>query len=66
MSLASGNNYGDNVRDYVKVFNDLEEERSGLDFEIQDIIQEIDAEKEYKDLPSNFDLVDVGTESKLG
>jgi hypothetical protein len=24
MSLASGGNYGDNIRDYTKVFNDLE------------------------------------------
>jgi len=66
MTLAKGNAYGQNIKDYVKHFNDLEVEREGLDFEIQDIIKEIDAEEEYKDLPTNFDLKDVKETSKLG
>ena len=32
MHLASGNNYGQNINDYIKHFNDLEVEREGLDF----------------------------------
>ena len=53
MHLSSGANYSPQLEQYIKTYNVLDEERDGLDFEIDDMLKQIDTRKEFKDLPEN-------------
>ena len=40
--MADGNAQESNFKKYIDVLNDLDERREGLDFEISDLLEEID------------------------
>ena len=40
--MASGEPQAKDMLEYVDRFNELEEQRDGLDFEIQDLLEELD------------------------
>ena len=68
LQLANQNNYSTQMKDYISTFNSLDDEREGLDFEIEDIMKEMDAEGEYEELVKSGDLTidSVPKDSKLG
>lgn len=37
-------------------FNQLEEQRQGLDFEIEDLVKEMDMEKYFNKMPENIKI----------
>ena len=45
MHLNTGKNYNNKLKEYIAAYNDLDEERKGLDFEMEDLLKEIDTEK---------------------
>lgn len=51
--------------EYIKIFNDLDEKRDGLDFEIHDMIAEIDTEQAFKHLPLDMPAEDLDRYSTL-
>jgi hypothetical protein len=50
---------------YITIFNQLEEQREGLDFEIADLIQEIDLEKFYTKGVPEMKMDELPADSKL-
>jgi tRNA C32,U32 (ribose-2'-O)-methylase TrmJ len=50
----------------LETFDQLEKERRGLDFEIEDLIKEMDMEKYYNNVQNALKLEDINPDSKLG
>ena len=65
MHLASHNNYSDQIKDYINVFNDLDQEREGMDFEIQELLDDLDTKKEFNKLDRGMDPKKLPEGSKL-
>jgi len=66
LHLNTGRNYNNKLKEYIAAYNDLDEERKGLDFEMEDLLKEIDTEKEFKHMGVNFaNMTDVPKQSKL-
>ena len=47
MTMATGDHIQDELKHYLETFDQLDKERRGLDFEIEDLIKEMDLEKYY-------------------
>lgn len=47
MEMASGDHFEPEIKHYLDVFHKLDQERKGLDFEIEDLLKEMDLEKQY-------------------
>lgn len=65
MQLATKEHLVPEMKDYLSTFEELEDKREGLDFEIGDILAELDTEKHYSRL-KNGNLSDIKPGSKLG
>ena len=50
MEMATGNHFEPEIRHYLETFHRLDQERKGLDFEIEDLLKEMDLEKYYANL----------------
>lgn len=49
MQLAKHEHYADEIKDYLETFDKLEEARQGLDFEIEDLLKELNLDKLYQE-----------------
>ena len=50
MSIAGGVGQEVKMQQYVSVLKDLDDRRQGLDFEIQDILEDLDTQATYENL----------------
>ena len=50
MGGGQGKNYNTNLQSYIKTYNNLDRERSTLDFDLNEMLYELDTEAAYKDL----------------
>jgi len=66
MAMAMGEHIQEDIKHYLNSFNELEEHRQGLDFEIEDLVKEMDMEKYFAKIPENIKLEDVKPDSKVG
>ena len=68
MHLAAGTSLSPQTKQYVQIFNQLDLERESLDFEIQEMLEEMDMNDHFRNLESTNDytIQDVPKESKLG
>ncbi len=64
--MATGEHIQQDIRDYLNNFNTLDDLRQGLDFEIDDMVKELDMEKYFAKLPEKVELDAVQPDSKLG
>lgn len=51
MQLAMREHFDESTKRYIDTFQRLEEHRTGLDFEINDMIKETDMEKHFNEVP---------------
>jgi hypothetical protein len=51
--------FDESTKKYIDTFQRLEEHRTGLDFEIHDLVKEIDTEKHFKDVPLEATLSEI-------
>ena len=65
MHLASGGNYNPQLQDYIRLFNQLDNHREGLDFEIQEMLDDIDAEAMFENLDHGLDMDKIDPKSRL-
>ena len=54
------------IKHYLSVFDNLEDQRQGLDFELEDLVKEMDMEKHFALIPENIKLEDIAPTSKIG
>lgn len=47
------------MKHYVRTLEDLDEKRIGLDFEIQDLLNEVDTEATFEGIPPNPTLEEI-------
>jgi len=47
------------MKHYVRTLEDLDEKRIGLDFEIQDLLNEVDTEATFEGIPPNPTLDEI-------
>ncbi len=66
MTMATGDHIQAELKHYLETFDQLEKERRGLDFEIEDLIREMDLEKYYNNVQNALKLEDINPDSKLG
>ena len=67
MHLGSRKNYNKEINRYIDTYNQLDQQRKGLEFELQDMLVDLDAEEEFKDLNKRFTSIDdVPKDSKIG
>jgi len=66
MHLASGANYNPQLQDYIRLFNQLDGHREGLDFEIQEMLDDIDAEEAFQDIEHGLDPEKIAKSTRLG
>ena len=66
MQLANNQHFMPEISEYLQIFNKLERERQGLDFEIEDLLKELNLEKHFEEQKGIQNLDDVPKESKLG
>ena len=66
MHLQNGKNYNQNINEYIDLFNNLDTERETLDFEIQDLLDDMNPEKEYNTIDENTLASDLPEKSNLG
>jgi hypothetical protein len=59
LQMASGEVYDDKMRVYTQNLRELDLKREGLDFEIADMIMEMDTVASFQDLPENAKLEDI-------
>lgn len=50
MQLAKQEHYLPEIKDYLETFDKLDDQRQGLDFEIEDLLKEVDAEKYFANI----------------
>lgn len=48
--MATGDHMDPEIKRYLDTFHRLDQERKGLDFEIEDLLKEMDLEKHYAKL----------------
>lgn len=65
MQLAKHEHYADEIKDYLETFDKLEEARQGLDFEIEDLLKELNLDKLYQENEGIQSLEDLPKDSKL-
>ena len=66
LEMAPGNLQDKSMMEYVKVFKELDERRQGLDFEIQDLLKEVDTQASYADHdPETTNLESFAPDSKI-
>lgn len=66
MHLNTGKNYNKKLQEYIATYNELDEERKGLDFDMEEILHEMDTEKEFKNVGVDFaNMSEVPKNSKL-
>lgn len=65
LQLASREFLDPELRRYIGLFNKLEQQREGLDFEIEDMMKEIDLEKHFTKGKPQLTLKDLKPEDKL-
>ncbi len=56
MAMAMGEHIQEDIKHYLNSFNQLEEQRQGLDFEIEDLVKEMDMEKYFNKMPENIKI----------
>ena len=56
MAMARGEHIQDDIKHYLNSFNQLEEQRQGLDFEIEDLVKEMDMERYFNKMPENIKI----------
>ena len=49
MQLANNQHFMSEISEYLQIFNKLERERQGLDFEIEDLLKELNLEKHFEE-----------------
>ena len=65
LSMAAGEAQEQDLLEYVDLFNELEEQREGLDFEIQDLLKELDTQKTFEGVEKGTKLEDLPEDSKV-
>lgn len=67
LQMASGEVQERTMQQYLDVFRDLDAKRQGLDFEIQDLLDELDTTATYEDISPETTTADhFPTDSKVG
>ena len=69
MGGGQGKNYNTNLQSYIKTYNNLDRERSTLDFDLNEMLYELDTEAAYKDLKYEDQFTsekNIPKDSKLG
>ena len=66
MEMASGDHFEPDIKHYLDVFHRLDQERKGLDFEIEDLLKELDLEKQYAQVQTLESLDQIDENTKLG
>ena len=56
MAMAMGEHIQEDIKHYLNSFNQLEEQRQGLDFEIEDLVKELVLEKYFNIMPENIKI----------
>ena len=65
MHLGSGKNYNPKLEQYIRNYNDLDVEREGLEFNIEEMLHDLDTDTEFRDLKENWSQKDIPKGSKL-
>ena len=63
--MASGEPQEKDMLEYVERFNELEEQRDGIDFEIQDLLEELDTQKSFEIIKEETKLEELPESSKV-
>ena len=66
MEMASGNHFEPEIKHYLETFHRLDQERKGLDFEIEDLLKEMDLEKYYAKVQTLDSVDQIDENTKLG
>ena len=66
LQIASGECQEPAMQVYVDRLRDLDEKREGLDFEIQDMLLELDTQATFADITQDAKLTDLPKDSKVG
>jgi hypothetical protein len=64
--MASGEVYDPLMNAYVTNLKELDCKREGLDFEISDMLQEMDTVASFADIPENSKIEDIPINTKIG
>ena len=63
--MATGEAQEQDLLEYVDLFNELEEQRDGLDFQIQDLLRELDTQKTFEEIEKGTKLEELPEDSKV-
>ena len=63
--MATGEAREQDLLEYVDLFNELEEQRDGLDFQIQDLLRELDTQKTFGGIEKGTKLEELPEDSKV-
>jgi hypothetical protein len=66
MAMAAGDHIQAEIKHYLETFHKLDQERKGLDFEIEDLLKEMDIEKFYAKIGETTGIEDIDGNTKLG
>ena len=66
MAMANPDVQEDAMQVYLDKFRDLDRKREGLDFEIHDILEEIDTSAGFQDIAADAKVEDIPPDSKVG
>jgi hypothetical protein len=64
--MASGEVYDPLMKAYVTNLKELDCKREGLDYEISDMLQEMDTIASFADIPENSKIEDIPLNTKIG
>ena len=64
--MATGDHFDPDIKKYLDTFHKLDQERQGLDFEIEDLLKEMDLEKHYAKVVQAESVEQIDEKSKLG
>ena len=65
MHLGSGKNYNPKLKQFIQNYNDLDVEREGLEFNIEELLQDLDTETAFRGMKENWTAADIPKGSKL-
>lgn len=67
MQLAGGKEHiADQLQDFITKFEVLDQQREGLDFEISDMMLQLDIEAQYRKVKQDAKLEDLPQDSQIG